>query len=144
MLNYFDVEMSDEESLVQRTTRERADADAMPIIAEFFEEGTFTNQHIPQMAELGLLGASLPKYGAAMPYTVYGLICQELERCDSGLRSFVSVQSSLCMFPIYGFGSEEHKERYLPKMVKGELIACFGLTEPDHGSDPAGMETRAE
>ena len=144
MLNYFDVELSDEERLVQRTTREWVDAAAMPIIADCFEEGTFPNQLIPQMAELGLLGASLPKYGAGMPYTVYGLICQELERCDSGLRSFVSVQSSLCMFPIYGFGSEEHKERYLPKMVKGELIACFGLTEPDHGSDPAGMETRAE
>jgi glutaryl-CoA dehydrogenase len=144
MLNYFDVELSDEERLVQRTTREWVEAAAMPIIAECFEEGTFPKQLIPQMAELGLLGASLPKYGAGLPYSAYGLICQELERCDTGLRSFISVQSSLCMFPIYTFGSEAQKERYLPKMVKGELIACFGLTEPDHGSDPAGMETRAE
>jgi glutaryl-CoA dehydrogenase len=144
MLNYFDVELSDEERLVQRTTREWVEAAAMPIIADCFEEGTFPKQLIPQMAELGLLGASLPKYGAGLPYTAYGLICQELERCDTGLRSFISVQSSLCMFPIYAFGSEKQQERYLPKMVQGELIACFGLTEPDHGSDPAGMETRAE
>ena len=144
MLNYFDVELSDEERLVQRTTREWVEAAAMPIIADCFEEGTFPKQLIPEMAELGLLGASLPKYGAGLPYSAYGLICQELERCDTGLRSFISVQSSLCMFPIYAFGSEAQKERYLPKMVKGELIACFGLTEPDHGSDPAGMETRAE
>ena len=144
MLNYFDVELTDEERLVQRTTREWVEAAAMPVIARCFETGEFPKQLIPQMAELGLLGASLPKYGAGLPYTAYGLICQELERCDTGLRSFVSVQSSLCMFPLYTFGSEEHKERYLPKMVKGELIACFGLTEPDHGSDPGGMETRAE
>jgi glutaryl-CoA dehydrogenase len=144
MLNYFDVELTDEERLVQRTTREWVEAAAMPVIARCFEAGEFPKQLIPQMAELGLLGASLPKYGAGLPYTAYGLICQELERCDTGLRSFVSVQSSLCMFPLYTFGSEEHQERYLPKMVKGELIACFGLTEPDHGSDPGGMETRAE
>jgi glutaryl-CoA dehydrogenase len=144
MLNYFDVELTDEERLVQRTTREWVEAAAMPVIAHCFEAGEFPKQLIPQMAELGLLGASLPKYGAGLPYTAYGLICQELERCDTGLRSFVSVQSSLCMFPLYTFGSEEQKERYLPKMVKGELIACFGLTEPDHGSDPGGMETRAE
>jgi glutaryl-CoA dehydrogenase len=144
MLNYFDVELTDEERLVQRTTREWVEAAAMPVIARCFEAGEFPKQLIPQMAELGLLGASLPEYGAGLPYTAYGLICQELERCDTGLRSFVSVQSSLCMFPLYTFGSEEHQERYLPKMVKGELIACFGLTEPDHGSDPGGMETRAE
>ncbi|MBA2449278.1 MAG: acyl-CoA dehydrogenase family protein [Chloroflexi bacterium] len=144
MLNYFDIELSDEERLVQRTTREWVDAEAMPIIADCFEQGEFPKRLIPQMAELGLLGASLPKYGAGMPYTAYGLICQELERCDTGLRSFVSVQSSLCMFPLYTFGTEQQQERYLPKMVKGELIGCFGLTEPDHGSDPGGMETRAE
>ena len=144
MLNYFDVELTDEERLVQRTTREWVEAAAMPVIARCFEAGEFPKQLIPQMAELGLLGASLPEYGAGLPYTAYGLICQELERCDTGLRSFVSVQSSLCMFPLYTFGSEDQKERYLPKMVKGELIACFGLTEPNHGSDPGGMETRAE
>ena len=144
MLNYFDLELTDEERLVQRTTREWVEAEAMPVIAECFEAAKFPKQLIPRLAELGLLGASLPKYGAGLPYSCYGLICQELERCDTGLRSFVSVQSSLCMFPIYAFGSEEQKERYLPKMVKGELIACFGLTEPEHGSDPASMETRAE
>ncbi len=144
MLNYFDVELSDEERLVQRTTRDWIDAEAMPLIAECFEAGQFPAQLIPRLAELGLLGASLPKYGAGLPYSCYGLICQELERCDTGLRSFVSVQSSLCMYPIYTFGTEEQKERYLPKMVRGELIACFGLTEPDHGSDPSSMETRVE
>jgi glutaryl-CoA dehydrogenase len=144
MLNYFDIELTDEERLVQRTTREWVEATAMPVIADHFEEGTFPKQLIPQMAELGMLGASLPDYGAGLPYSFYGLICQELERCDSGLRSFVSVQSSLCMFPIYTFGSDEQKDRYLPGMVKGELIGCFGLTEPEHGSDPAGMEARAE
>ena len=144
MLNYFDLELTDEERLSQRTTREWLDAEAQPVIAECFEAGEFPKQLIPRMAELGLFGASLPKYGAGMPYTVYGLICQELERCDTGLRSFISVQSSLCMFPLYTFGTEEQKDRYLPKMVKGELLGCFGLTEPDHGSDPAGMETRAE
>jgi glutaryl-CoA dehydrogenase len=143
MLNYFDLPFSDEERLVQQTTREWVEAEVLPTIADHFEAGTFPMEIIPRMGELGLFGASMPKYGAGMPYSCYGLICQELERCDSGLRSFVSVQSSLTMFPIYTFGSEEQKERYLPKMAKGELIGCFGLTEPDHGSDPGGMETRA-
>ena len=143
MLNYFDLPFTDEERLVQQTTREWVEARALPVIADHFEAATFPTHLIPQMGELGLLGASMPKYGAGMPYSCYGLICQELERGDSGLRSFVSVQSSLCMFPIYSFGSEEQKEKYLPKMARGELIGCFGLTEPDHGSDPSGMETRA-
>jgi glutaryl-CoA dehydrogenase len=143
MLNYYDLPFTDEERLVQRTTREWVEAQALPGIADHFEAATFPKELISQMGELGLFGASMPKYGAGMPYSCYGLICQELERCDSGLRSFVSVQSSLTMFPIYTFGSEEQKERYLPKMAKGELIGCFGLTEPDHGSDPSGMETRA-
>ncbi|MCC6178499.1 MAG: acyl-CoA dehydrogenase family protein [Chloroflexi bacterium] len=143
MLNYYDLPLTDEERLVQQTTREWVEANAMPIIAEHFESGTFPTRLIKQMGELGMFGASLPEYGAGLPYSCYGLICQELERCDSGLRSFVSVQSSLTMFPIYAFGSDEHKARYLPKMARGELIGCFGLTEPDHGSDPAGMETRA-
>jgi glutaryl-CoA dehydrogenase len=143
MLNYFDLPFSDEERLVQQTTREWTEAEVLPTIADHFEAGTFPTEIIPRMGELGLFGASLPKYGAGMPYSCYGLICQELERCDSGLRSFVSVQSSLTMFPIYTFGSEEQREKYLPKMAKGELIGCFGLTEPNHGSDPAGMETRA-
>jgi len=143
MLNYFDLPFSDEERLVQQTTREWVEAEVLPIIGDQFEAGQFATQLIPQMGELGLFGASLPKYGAGMPYSCYGLICQELERGDSGLRSFVSVQSSLTMFPIYTFGSDEQKDRYLPKMAKGELIGCFGLTEPNHGSDPGGMETRA-
>ncbi len=143
MLNYFDLPFTDEERLVQQTTREWVEARALPVIADHFEAATFPRDLIPQMGELGLFGASMPKYGAGMPYSCYGLICQELERGDSGLRSFVSVQSSLCMYPIFSFGSEEQKEKYLPKMAKGELIGCFGLTEPDHGSDPSGMETRA-
>ena len=143
MLNYFDLPFSDEERLVQQTTRDWVDAEVMPIVADHFEAATFPTHLIAQMGELGLFGASMPKYGAGMPYSCYGLICQELERCDSGLRSFVSVQSSLCMYPIYSFGSEEQKDTYLPKMARGELIGCFGLTEPNHGSDPSGMETRA-
>jgi glutaryl-CoA dehydrogenase len=143
MLNYFDLPFTDEERLVQQTTREFVEAEALPTIAAHFEAATFPSQLIPKMGELGLIGASLPKYGAGMPYSCYGLICQELERGDTGLRSFVSVQSSLTMYPIYSFGSEEQRERYLPKMARGELIGCFGLTEPDHGSDPSGMETRA-
>jgi glutaryl-CoA dehydrogenase len=143
MLNYFDLPFTDEERLVQQTTREWVESEVLPSVADHFEAATFPRHLIPQMGELGLFGASMPKYGAGMPYSCYGLICQELERCDSGLRSFVSVQSSLCMYPIYSFGTEEQKEKYLPKMAKGELIGCFGLTEPDHGSDPSGMETRA-
>ena len=123
MLNYFDLPFSDEERLVQQTTREWAEAEVLPTIADHFEAGTFPKEIIPRMGELGLFGASMPKYGAGMPYSCYGLICQELERCDSGLRSFVSVQSSLTMFPIYTFGTEEQKDRYLPKMAAGDVRA---------------------
>ena len=143
MLNYFDLPFTDEERLVQQSTREWVEAEALPGIADHFENATFPKHLIAEMGKLGMFGASMPKYGAGLPYSAYGLICQELERCDSGLRSFVSVQSSLTMFPIYTFGTEEQKEKYLPKMAAGELIGCFGLTEPDHGSDPSGMETRA-
>lgn len=143
MLNYYDLPFTDEERLVQQSTREWVEAEALPGIADHFEAATFPKSLILEMGKLGLFGASMPKYGAGMPYSCYGLICQELERCDSGLRSFVSVQSSLTMFPIYTFGTEEQKEKYLPKMAAGELIGCFGLTEPDHGSDPSGMETKA-
>ncbi|MCC7367440.1 MAG: acyl-CoA dehydrogenase family protein [Chloroflexi bacterium] len=143
MLNYYDLPFTDEERLVQQSTREWVEAVALPGIADHFEAATFPKHLIPEMGKLGLFGASMPTYGAGMPYSCYGLICQELERCDSGLRSFVSVQSSLTMFPIYAFGSEAQKQKYLPKMADGELIGCFGLTEPDHGSDPSGMETRA-
>src|SRR5215216_2394090 len=105
--------------------------------------GEFPRELIPRLGELGVLGPTIPEYGSDLDYTSYGLICQELERGDSGLRSFVSVQGSLVMFPISSYGSEEQKEHYLPKMHRGELIGCFGLTEHEHGSDPGCMETRA-
>ncbi|MFN0073885.1 MAG: acyl-CoA dehydrogenase family protein [Chloroflexota bacterium] len=143
MLNYFSVELSPEERLIQETVRSFCDSEVLPIIRPAFEEGRFPKELIPRMAELGLYGSTIPGYGAGLSYTMYGLICQELERADSGLRSFVSVHSSLCMFPIHAFGSDEQKQRYLPSMVDGTLIGCFGLTEPDHGSDPGNMETRA-
>ena len=110
-----------------------------------FEEHRFPKQLIPKLAELGLLGSSIQGYDCAgLNAVCYGLICQELERGDSGMRSFVSVQSSLCMYPIYAFGSEEQKQKYLPRMARGELIGCFGLTEPHGGSDPANMRTHAK
>jgi glutaryl-CoA dehydrogenase len=144
VLNYLDVELSGEERMIQQTVREFCDQEVQPIIRHCFEVGEFPRQLVPRMGELGLFGSTLPEYGAGLNPTSYGVICQELERADSGLRSFASVQSALCMFPIYTFGSEEHKQKYLPKMARGELIACFGLTEPEHGSDPSSMETRAE
>src|SRR5262245_20379814 len=117
----------------------------LPLVEEAYEKAYFPTEVIPEVAEMGLLGASLPeKYGCAgVSATAYGLAMQELERGDSGLRSFASVQGSLVMYPIYAYGSEEQRLRYLPKMAKGELIGCFGLTEPDFGSDPGGMITRA-
>jgi glutaryl-CoA dehydrogenase len=116
----------------------------MPRIVEAFETGTFPRDLIDEFAQLGLLGGSLTGYGCAgMSSVGWGLACMELEGCDSGLRSFVSVQTSLSMFPIWRFGSEAQKQRWLPPMAAGKVLGCFGLTEPDHGSDPAGMETRA-
>ena len=113
--------------------------------ASAFEEHRFPKELVPELAALGLLGSSIEGYGCAGLNAVsYGLICQELERGDSGIRSFVSVQSSLCMYPIYAFGSEEQKQKYLPRMARGELIGCFGLTEPHGGSDPANMKTHAK
>jgi glutaryl-CoA dehydrogenase len=113
---------------------------------EAFEKAEFPHELIKKTAELGLLGLTLPtEYGGAnASYVAYGLVCQELERGDSGLRSFVSVQSSLCMYPIFRFGNDEQKKRFLPKMAKGEIIGCFGLTEPNSGSDPASMQTHAK
>ena len=143
MLNYFDIELSSEERLIQQTVREFCDNEVMPIIGQHFEDGQFPRHLVPRLGELGLLGPTLPEYGAGLHPTAYGLICQELERADSGLRSFASVLSSLCMYPIYSYGSDEQKQKYLPGLVKGQLIACFGLTEPEHGSDPGSMETRA-
>ncbi len=136
--------LSEEERLVRDTVRKFVRERVLPIIGEHFEAGTFPKELIPALAELGLLGMHLQGYGCAgMSAVCYGLACQELEAGDSGLRSFVSVQGSLAMFPIHAFGSEEQKQRWLPRMARGEAIGCFGLTEPDFGSDPAGMRTSA-
>jgi len=146
-LDLFDVrsELSDEERMVQDSVARFVDAKVLPVIRDAFEKHYFPKELIPQVAELGLLGSSIEGYDCAGLNSVsYGLICQELERGDSGLRSFVSVQSSLVMYPIYAYGSEEQKERWLPLMARGEAIGCFGLTEPQGGSDPANMKTRAK
>ncbi|GAC1458850.1 MAG: acyl-CoA dehydrogenase family protein [Ktedonobacteraceae bacterium] len=136
--------LSEEERMVRDTVRQFVRERVLPIIGEHFEAGTFPRSLIPEVAELGLLGMHLQGYGCAgLSAVCYGLACQELEAGDSGLRSFVSVQGSLAMYPIYAFGSEEQKQRWLPGMAKGEIIGCFGLTEPDFGSDAAGMITSA-
>jgi len=138
-------QLSDEERMVQDSVGRLVDERVLPIIQEHFENHTFPRELVPELASLGLLGSSLEGYGCAgMNGVSYGLICQELERGDSGVRSFVSVQSSLCMYPIHAFGSEEQKQKYLPRMARGELIGCFGLTEPHGGSDPANMKTHAK
>ncbi|HWG29345.1 MAG TPA: acyl-CoA dehydrogenase family protein [Steroidobacteraceae bacterium] len=135
---------SDEERMVQASVARLVDDKVLPIIQQCFEEHRFPRELVPELAALGLLGSSLEGYGCAgLNALCYGLICQELERGDSGLRSFVSVQSSLCMYPIHSFGSEAQKQKYLPRMARGELIGCFGLTEPHGGSDPANMKTHA-
>src|ERR1051326_736153 len=137
--------LTDEERMVRDTVRRFVDERVIPVIDKHFEEGTFPIELIPAMAEMGLFGGTLPEeYGCAnMNNVAYGLVMQELERGDSGLRSFVSVQGSLAMFPISSYGSAGQKARYLPNMSAGTLIGCFGLTEHEHGSDPGGMETRA-
>ena len=138
-------QLSDEERMVQDTVARFTDERVLPVIGECFDKGEFPRELIPEMAALGLLGSYFPEqYGCAgMNGVSYGLICQELERGDSGMRSFVSVQTSLCMYPIYAYGSEEQRRRWLPAMASGEAIGCFGLTEPHGGSDPANMKTRA-
>ncbi len=136
--------LSEEERMVRDTVRKFVNDRVLPIIGEHFEAGTFPRELIPEIAELGLLGMHLEGYGCAgLSAVCYGLACQELEAGDSGLRSFVSVQGSLAMFPIYAFGSEEQKQHWLPRMARGEVIGCFGLTEPDSGSDPSSMRTTA-
>ncbi len=136
--------LSEEERMVRDTVRKFVSERVLPIIGEHFEAGTFPRHLIPEIAGLGLLGMHLEGYGCAgLSAVCYGLACQELEAGDSGLRSFVSVQGSLAMFPIYAFGSEEQKQHWLPRMARGEVIGCFGLTEPDFGSDPSGMRTTA-
>ncbi len=146
-MDLYDVrgQISEDERMVQDSVARLVDEKVIPVIREHFENHTFPKELVPELAGLGLLGSSLEGYGCAgMNGTAYGLICQELERGDSGIRSFVSVQSSLCMYPIHTFGSEEQKQKYLPRMAKGELIGCFGLTEPHGGSDPANMKTHAK
>jgi glutaryl-CoA dehydrogenase len=146
-MDLFDVrgQLTEDERMVQDSVARLVDERVLPIIQECFEEHRFPQELIPELAALGLFGSSLEGYGCAGLNAVsYGLICQELERGDSGIRSFVSVQSSLCMYPIYAFGSEAQKQKYLPGMARGELIGCFGLTEPHGGSDPANMKTHAK
>ena len=146
-LDLYDVRglLSEDEQMVKDSVGRMVDEKVLPIIQHHFENHTFPRELVGELAGLGLFGSSLEGYGCAgMNAVSYGLICQELERGDSGLRSFVSVQSSLCMYPIYTYGSEEQKQKYLPRMATGEVIGCFGLTEPHGGSDPANMKTHAK
>ncbi len=146
-MDLFDVRssLSEDEQMVQDSVARLVDEKVIPLMKSAFEEHRFPKELVPELAGLGLLGSSLNGYGCAGLNAVsYGLICQELERGDSGIRSFVSVQSSLCMYPIYTFGSEAQKQKYLPGMAAGKLIGCFGLTEPHGGSDPGNMKTHAK
>ena len=146
-LDLYDIasSLTEEERMVQDSVGRLVDEKVLPIIQKCFEEHRFPKELVPELAALGLLGSSIKGYDCAGLNAIsYGLICQELERGDSGIRSFVSVQSSLCMYPIYAFGSEAQKQKYLPRMARGEVIGCFGLTEPHGGSDPANMKTHAK
>ncbi|RUR10698.1 acyl-CoA dehydrogenase family protein [Legionella septentrionalis] len=144
-LLFLDELLQDDERMIRDSVARFVDNEVTPLMADAFEEAVFSRELIKKSADLGLLGLVLPaEYGgAAASYVAYGLVCQELERGDSGLRSFVSVQSSLCMYPIFRYGNEEQRRRFLPAMAAGEVIGCFGLTEPDSGSDPASMRTMA-
>jgi glutaryl-CoA dehydrogenase len=145
-IDYVEIDslFTDEEKLVRQTVREFVDKEVIPHIEDWNREGKFPSHLVPLMAELGFYGANMEGYGCAGLSSVqYGLIMQELERGDSGLRSFVSVQGALVMYPIYEYGSEEQKDRWLPALQSGKAIGCFGLTEPDFGSNPGGMRTRA-
>lgn len=146
-LDLYDIrdDLDDDERMVQDTVRRFVADRFMPRIREAFEKHEFPADLVPEIAELGLLGSSIEGYDCAgMNAICYGIICQELERGDSGLRSFVSVQSSLVMYPIHAFGSEEQRQKWLPPLARGEAIGCFGLTEPHGGSDPGNMKTRAK
>ena len=146
-LDFFDLSshLSDDECMVQKSTREFVDNEILPIIDEHFENGTFPDNLITKFVEMGFFGINLPKEDGCggMNNIIYGLICQELERGDSGIRSFISVQNSLVMYPIHAYGSKTQKKKWLPLLASGESIGCFGLTEPDHGSDPGSMKTMA-
>lgn len=135
--------LSEEEIMVRDSVRDFVTDRFLPVVTEHYRNGSFPMELVPELGELGLLGPTIPEYGSGLGSVAYGLILQELERGDSGLRSFVSVQGALCMWPISAYGSKEQKERWLPGMARGELLGCFGLTEPDFGSNPGGMTTRA-
>ena len=147
MLDFFDIDslLSEEERAVRDSVRRFVDERVLPIIGKCYVDGRFPREILPDLAELGVFGANLPEeYGCAgLNNVAYGLIMQELERGDSGVRSFASVQGALAMYPIYAFGSEAQRKRYQPRMATGEIIGCFGLTEPDYGSNPSGMITMA-
>ena len=147
MLDFFNIDslLSEEERAVRDSVRRFVDERVLPIIGKCYVDGRFPKEIVPELAELGVFGANLPEeYGCAgLNNVAYGLIMQELERGDSGVRSFASVQGALAMYPIFAFGSEEQQKKYLPPMARGEVIGCFGLTEPDYGSNPSGMITMA-
>src|SRR5512143_1227338 len=146
-LDFYDIDplFTEEERQIRAHVRDWVEDRYLPIVEQAYEDARFPMEVVPELADMGLLGATLPEeHGCAgVSYTAYGLAMQELERGDSGLRSFVSVQGALCMYPVFAFGSDEQRRRWLPRMAKGEVIGCFGLTEPDHGSDPGSMVTRA-
>lgn len=145
-LDFYDIDslLNDEERAIRDSVRSWVDDNVLPIIEKHAREGTFPLHLAREMGEMGFLGANLDGYGCpGLSNVAYGLICQELERGDSGIRSFASVQGSLVMFPIHAFGTEEQKNKWLPKLASGQAIGCFGLTEPDHGSNPSGMVTKA-
>ena len=147
MVDFYQIDalLSAEEKRIRDDVGAFVDKECMPVIAEHFDQGTFPLKLIPRLADLGLFGVHVDGYGCSeKSHTVYGLICRELSRCDSGLRAMFSVQNSLVMFPIYKFGSEKQRQKWLPEMAKGNVIGCFGLSEPGFGSNPAGMQTRAQ
>src|SRR5205085_1569793 len=148
LMDFFGLEdaLADDERLAMQSVREFVQAEVRPIIADCYERGEFPQHLIAKLGDLGVLGANLPsEYGCAgMNNVAYGLVMRELEAGDSGVRSFASVQGALCMYPIYAFGSESQRKEFLPGMAEGKLVGCFGLTEPNFGSNPNGMMTRAE